>query len=215
MIGSTLTDVNLPAAAAALAKIDPLMQKLFAAQGVPPLWRREPGFATLVHIILEQQVSLASGQAAFDRLFAAIPKMDPKSFLSLDDIQLKTIGFSRQKAAYCRGLAESILDNTIDLDKIALLADGDARNALMKIKGIGCWTADIYLLMSLCRTDIWPTGDLALVSATRRLIPMAEKLTSEELIKFAECWQPYRAVAARMLWQYYLGNPQLFKRIKV
>lgn len=214
VVGLTLTEENLPAASAALAKLDPVMHELFTAQGVPPLWRREPGFATLVHIILEQQVSLASGQAAFDRLCTAIPRMDPKSFLTLDDAHLKTIGFSRQKAGYCRALAQSMLDKKVDLENIATLPDDDARTTLIFIKGVGSWTAEIYLLMSLCRADIWPTGDLALINAAQKLYMNNEKLTSDRLAKIAECWQPYRAVAARMLWQYYLGNPQFFKRMK-
>lgn len=187
------------------------MERLFREQGVPPLWNREPGFASLVHIILEQQVSLASGKAALTRLIEAIDPFTPGEFLMLSDSALKGIGFSRQKSAYCRFLAQGILAGTISLEEIAVMDDEQAYQELVKIKGIGPWTAYIYLLMGLSRADIWPSGDLALMNALQVLTASPEKLTLKQAEAMAERWRPYRSVAARMIWQYYLSNPQAFK----
>ena len=148
-----------------LSAIDPDLERIALHLGTPPLWARQPGFPTLVWIILEQQVSLASARAAFNKLQGAIERITPQDFLKLNDVELKQIGFSRQKAAYCRGLALAIQNNELDLEGVAHLEDADARAVLLNVKGIGLWTADIYLLMALRRPDIWPAGDLALAAA--------------------------------------------------
>ncbi len=202
-------------AAKILAANDPLMGKLFHDQGVPPLWNRGPGFASLVHIILEQQVSLASGKAAFTRLCEAIDPFTPEEFLTLSDSALKGIGFSRQKSGYCRFLAQGILSGSISLEEIAVMDDVQAYQELVKIKGIGPWTAHIYLLMGLSRSDIWPQGDLALMNALQVLTASPERLALQQAELMAERWRPFRSVAARMLWQYYLSNPQAFKGSKI
>src|SRR5215831_11240206 len=126
------------------------------------MWERDPGFPTLVHIILEQQVSLASARAAFDKLLAAARPLTPARFLEFDDAALKLMGFSRQKANYCRNLAELIVGGEFDPDALRTLDDSVAHAELTKVKGIGRWSADIYLLMALRRPNIWPGGDLAL-----------------------------------------------------
>src|SRR5581483_9148798 len=171
-----------------------------------PLWEREPGFPTLVHIILEQQVSLASAKAAFDRLHAAISPINPERFLTLDDAELKAIGFSRQKTLYCRLLAQALLDGQLDLNNLHAMGDHEARAVMKQLKGIGDWTADIYLLMVLLRPDVWPKGDLALAVAMQKLKGMKARPTSDELEMMAEGWKPRRAVAARMLWHFYLSG---------
>src|SRR5258706_482657 len=145
-----------------LSAADPDLAVVVKRLGAPPMWQREPGFPTLVHIILEQQVSLASARAAFDRLAAAARPLTPKRFLEFDDATLKTFGFSRQKTTYCRHLAESILEGEFDLEGLHHMDDSTVRSEMIKIKGIGRWTADIYLLMALRRPNIWPGGDLAL-----------------------------------------------------
>ncbi|HEY3291179.1 MAG TPA: DNA-3-methyladenine glycosylase 2 family protein, partial [Anaerolineae bacterium] len=172
--------------------------------GVPPLWEREPGFATLVHIILEQQVSLASARAANNRLRVALGEVTPKNLLGLSDSHMKEIGFSRQKMSYARILAEAVLDRTLDLEALANLDDDQVRVELTRVKGIGRWTADIYLLMGLCRPDIWPIGDLALLSAVRDVKRLDHTPTHDELDLIIANWRPYRAVAARVLWHHYL-----------
>lgn len=175
--------------------------------GAPPMWAREQGFPTLVHIILEQQVSLASARAAFTKLEQSCHGVvTPQLFLQFDDAALKRMGFSHQKAGYCRGLARSILAGELNLDALSTLGDVDARDVLLKVKGIGPWTADIYLLMSLLRPDVWPAGDLALVVAYQKLKKLPTRPSTPELAAIAENWRPWRAVAARLLWHFYLNQ---------
>ena len=189
-----------------LMRKDEQLANVISQYGDPPFWNREPGFVTLVQIILEQQVSLASAKAAFDRLLEATDPLTPEAFLQLDDLRLKQIGFSRQKAGYVRGLAESISRGEINLTTLETLDDQSARSELIKLKGIGPWTADIYLLMALRRPDIWPAGDLALVKAFQDLYRVADFLNQETLAKTIESWKPWRALAARILWHYYLSK---------
>ena len=174
--------------------------------GPPPLWEREPGFQTLVNIILEQQVSLASAQAAFNKLAAAVELLTPRNFLKLSDEELKKIGFSRQKTTYARALSNALLDNSLDLHGLNKLDDEEARERLMKVKGIGPWTADIYLLMALGRPDIWPKGDLALEAAIQQVKGLPHKPNAKESILISCAWRPWRAVAARILWHFYLSE---------
>jgi DNA-3-methyladenine glycosylase II len=191
-----------------LAGRDPDLARLVARNGVPPVWRREPGFATLVLIILEQQVSLASARAAFDRLQQALGEVEPEGFLALDDAELLAVGFSRQKAAYSRGLASGLLDGSIDLDALAALDDDEARSRLTGIRGVGPWTADVYLMFALGRIDTWPPGDRALLVSLGRAKGLDDVPTSATGIEMAEAWRPWRSVAARLLWHDYLGGPE-------
>lgn len=174
--------------------------------GPPPLWAREPGFPTLVLLVLEQQVSLASARAAFDRLVAVTGPPTPESVLRLDDAELRTIGFSRQKAGYARDLASALLGGTLDLDELAALPDDAVRTSLTKLRGIGPWTADVYLTMALRRPDAFPTGDLALLVAAQRVKRLSARPTPLELEAVAEAWRPHRATAARILWHSYLSD---------
>jgi DNA-3-methyladenine glycosylase II len=170
------------------------------------MWVREQGFPALIHIILEQQVSLASAKAAYDRLLAAASPLTPARFLELDDATLKTVGFSLQKTTYGRHLAQAIVDRRLDLAQLETLSDAEVRSELIKIKGIGPWTADIYLLMALRRPDVWPSGDLALAAAAQAVKGLASRPTPEELDALGTSWKPWRAVAARVLWHYYLSQ---------
>ena len=164
-----------------LSERDPDLNRILEDLGSPPMWAREPGFPTLVHIILQQQVSLASAQAAYDRLLAAASPLTPARFLELDDDRLKSIGFSRQKTAYGRSLAHALGDGRLDLGALETMDDMAARSALTQLKGIGPWTADTYLLMALRRPDIWPSGDLALAIAVQRIKGLAARPTPNEL----------------------------------
>ena len=174
--------------------------------GAPPMWARESGFSTLLHIILEQQVSLASARAAHNKLIEIASPLTPLTFLALDDSVLKAVGFSRQKTTYGRALARSIVEGLLDLDALSSMDDATVRSELIKIKGIGRWSADIYLLMVLRRPDIWPTGDLALAVAAQKLKRLPARPTPEELDEMSTAWRPWRAVAARILWHYYLSK---------
>ncbi len=204
-----LTQRSLISATRKLAARDPDLAAVVDTYGPPPLWAREPGFHTLIHIVLEQQVSLASARAAYDRLVAVTGQLAPERFLALNDAELKAVGFSRQKAAYGRGLAQAILDGQLDLPGLATLDDAAAKSRLMAVKGIGSWTADIYLLMVLRRPDTWPSGDLALAAAVQRVKRMRSQPTPGRLERVGNAWQPWRAVAARILWHYYLSSRRL------
>ncbi len=196
---------------AALAERDPDLARIVARCGPPPLWPRATGFATLIHIILEQQVSLAAARAAFERLGAVGP-VTPEHFLRLDDGALKRIGFSRQKTGYGRVLARAVVSGDLDLEELERLDDETARASLLRLKGIGPWTADIYLLMALRRPDVWPVGDLALAAAVRRVKRLRQHPSPERLRAIGERWRPWRAVAARLLWHFYLSTPRRARR---
>ncbi len=189
-----------------LADRDAHLAEVVQKYGPPPLWAREPGFPTLVYIILEQQVSLASARAAFDRLKAAVRPLTPRRFLKLTDSELLRIGFSRQKTLYTRLLAESLARRYFDLRDLHGLQDDAARKMLVAFKGIGSWTADIYLLSALRRPDIWPTGDLALATAVQEVMRLRKRPSPERLEKMSAPWRPWRAVAARLFWHHYLSK---------
>ncbi len=192
-----------------LVEADPDLARVVSSLGRPPLWAREPGFPSLVHIILEQQVSLASARAAFDKLNGAASPLTPDRFLEFSDCELKAFGFSRQKTRYCRALAHAVLSGDLKLKALSAHNDQAVRAQLMKIQGIGPWTADIFLLMALLRPDIWPTGDLALAVAVQQVKALPARPNPEELEAIAFPWRPWRAVAARILWHYYLNQDKL------
>ena len=205
---ASLTPHTLQQAVQELIDRDPSFNTIIDCYDFPPFWQREPGFSTLIHIILEQQVSLASAHAAYKRLQARCSPLTPKTFLKLTDIELKQVGFSRQKTSYGRALAHAILDETLDLDSLDTLSDQVVREQLMRVKGVGLWTANIYLLMVLKRPDIWPKGDLALQTAIQQLKGFTKRPTSDEAQAMSEAWRPWRAVAARLLWHFYLSKRQ-------
>ncbi len=200
-----LDEAGLRAAVDALAGRDPDLAAVVERHGHPPLWGRPPGYTTLIRIILEQQISLASAKATYDKLAAAIGEPTPEAFLTLGDEELKGIGFSRQKARYVRLLSEEITGG-LDLTELEGLGDEEARGRLMELKGVGRWSADIYLLMALRRPDVWPRGDLALVNAMTRIKGLPRRPTDEEWEELAEPWRPYRSAAARIAWFDYLGG---------
>lgn len=184
----------------------PVFNRVIEKYGPPPLWKRNEGFATLIRIILEQQVSLASAKAAYNKLHAASTDLNPEVFLEFSDHQLKEFGFSRQKTKYGRALANALHSGELDLATFPLLADSDIRSRLTRIKGIGNWTANIYLLMAMGRPDIWPVGDIALAAAYGMLTGMDARPDNKEMATLAREWKPYRSVAAHLLWHYYLSE---------
>jgi DNA-3-methyladenine glycosylase II len=201
-----LTKSTLEEAVAVLAARDPDLRRVVERVGPPPLWDREPGFATLLKTILEQQVSLASAAAAYDRLLETVGALTPEAFLAQDDATLRQVGFSRQKTRYGRILAEALLNGSLDLEAVGRLRDDEARAALTALTGIGLWTADTYLLMALHRPDVWPAGDIALQAAVADLKGLPARPSPDEMIELAEPWRPWRAVAARILWFHYLDG---------
>ena len=203
-----LSEETLATGVVALSARDRDLAAVVARFGPPPLWARDPGFGTLIQIILEQQVSLASARAAYLRLLAVIGEPLPERVLVLTDDQLKRVGFSRQKAAYVRALAQAIVSGAFEIGALDSLDDERARSALLTLKGIGGWSADIYLLMALRRADVWPGGDLALAIAVREVKRLRKVPGPERLATISRAWRPWRAVAARVLWHHYLSTPR-------
>jgi DNA-3-methyladenine glycosylase II len=187
-----------------LSKKDPHLLTIIEQHGYPPLWKRKPDFATLVHIILEQQVSLASARAALTKLKQKLGRITAKKVIELTDAELRACYFSRQKTIYVKALANAILSGELDLKTLNGEPDEIIREKLKKIKGIGDWTVDIYLLMALSRLDIFPTGDLALVNSMRKIKKLKPGVSREEILKIAEDWSPHRSLATMLFWHVYL-----------
>ena len=201
---TALTPASLASAVEELALGDADLAAIVGRYGPPPLWDREPGFGTLLHIILEQQVSLASARSAFDRLRAVADPVTPTRFLELTDAELLTIGFSRQKARYGRALASAIETGALDLDGLGALDDDAVRQTLEALPGIGPWTSTIYLLMVLGRPDVWPVGDIALAESVGQVKRLGHRPDPLEMGTLGESWRPWRSVAARLFWHDYL-----------
>lgn len=187
-----------------LAEKDPDLKKILDAYGYPPIWVRKQEFASLVHIILEQQVSLASAKAAYDKLYEYIGKITPSKLLALSDQELRQCYFSRQKTVYVRELAKAIISKKIKLSALSHLPDEKIREQLTAIKGVGNWTVDIYLLFSLQRLDVFPIGDLAMVNSMKEIKGLIKTTSKEELVQIAESWRPYRSIAVHLLWHHYI-----------
>ncbi|WBX96993.1 DNA-3-methyladenine glycosylase family protein [Chryseobacterium gambrini] len=189
-----------------LANCDQDLKSIIENHGYPPMWNRENTFETLVHIILEQQVSLASALAALHKLKEKITEITPENILSLTDAEMRECYVSRQKNTYIKGLANSILEGKINLEKFQEMSDEKIRETLISLKGIGNWTIDIYLMLALQRTDVFPIGDLAAVNALKKIKRLPPKISREEIITIGEEWKPLRSVATMVLWHYYLSD---------
>lgn len=177
---------------------------IVARHGIPEYWHREPGFAGMLNIIISQQVSNQAARSINERVRTFLGEITPDTVLQHDVEALRTAGLTRQKAGYCLGIAEQIRSGTLDLDALESLPDEDARAVLMNIRGVGRWTADIYLMFALQRNDIWPLGDLALARAMQDIeqLPVTPDATAQDRI--AQSWQPWRGCAARLLWRHYV-----------
>lgn len=185
---------------------DPDLGRVVSEYGAPPLWDREPGFPSLLKIILEQQVSLASAQSTYDKLVTKLGTLSPVTFLTLDDAGLRDAGFSRQKTRYGRILANSLLDGSLDIYGLEALSNNEVEERLTSLTGIGKWTSGIYMLMILCRPDVWPRGDLALNKAMMEVKGLEQVPDNDTAEEIAENWRPWRSVAARILWHHYLSK---------
>jgi len=192
-----------------LAKRDAIFKNILQQHSYPPMWTRPASFATLIHIVLEQQVSLASAKAAFNKLKEKLGTITPANLLQLTDEELKACYFSRQKTVYARHLAEAFISKKIQLQKLTASHDEDVRSTLKQIKGIGDWTADVYLMFALQRTDIFPIGDLAMVNALKEVKQLPAGTSKTDMLLLAEPWRPYRSIAAMMLWHHYLKTRKI------
>jgi DNA-3-methyladenine glycosylase II len=205
--GRRLTTATLRAGARDLALRDRDLARIVERHGHPPLWARPPGFATLVWIILEQQVSIASARTLFRRLRIALGgHVTPAAVTRLGITGLREFGLTRQKARYCNELAQRLMDGSLDLRVVSRATEAQARAMLLAVPGIGHWTVDIYFLMALRRPDIWPRGDLALAISMRDVKRLEAVPSREQQVELAERWAPWRSVAARILWMHYLAR---------
>jgi DNA-3-methyladenine glycosylase II len=205
--GRRLTLATLQAGTRMLAERDRDLARIVARHGIPPMWGRPPGFATLVWIILEQQVSIASARTLFRRLRIALGgQVTPSTVKAAGILGLRESGLTRQKARYCNELAQRLLDGTLDLRIVSRSPDSRARAMLLEVPGIGHWSVDIYFLMALRRPDVWPHGDLALAIALRDVKRLGDVPSREQQIEMAQSWSPWRSIAARILWMHYLAR---------
>ena len=188
----------------ALCRVEPRFARVLERHGPPPLWPREPGFATLVLLMLEQQVSLAQARTMFERVARAAGSVTPADVAKLGVGGLRSIGVTRQKSAYLASLAAQLISGELDLGALAALPDEAAAAALDDLHGVGPWTAHCYLLFALRRPDVFPAADLALMEAVRHLWKLRERPAPQALARRAAAWSPHRAVAARLLWHHYL-----------
>jgi DNA-3-methyladenine glycosylase II len=203
-----LSEGELARGVSTLCQQDRDLARVVSRFGPPPLWEREPGFVTLVQIILEQQVSLASARAAYTRLVGVARAATPERLSQLDDSAFAAAGLTRQKSAYLRALARAVVGGEFAVDRLDALDDEGAYAELVKLKGIGPWSADIYLLMALGRRDVWPRHDLALASAMREVKRLRSQPTLDRQLEISDRWRPWRAIAARILWHHYLSTPR-------
>jgi DNA-3-methyladenine glycosylase II len=201
-----LEEESFRAHALALAASDPAIAAVVETYGLPPFWRRPATFATLILLVVEQQVSLASAKAVFDRLMAALGAITPETLAAADPDLLGQVGLTRQKQRYVQLLANAVLDGTFDLAGLATLPDSEARPKLLALTGVGPWTADCYLLAALGRPDMWPVGDRALQVGVGEVLGHPAAPTAVELEGLGERWRPVRAVAARLVWHAYLAR---------
>jgi DNA-3-methyladenine glycosylase II len=186
-----------------LLKADEIFVTIFNLYGSPPNWNRPQGFPTLAKIILEQQVSLQSANAHFNKLNVYLPAFTPEEILKLSDLEMRQCQISKQKSRYLKELSKAILDGEIDLNRLPELPVPDVRTQLKNIKGIGDWTTDIYLMFCLQAKDIFPIGDIAVVKTVKELTGVISK---DGIIEHSNRWNPYRSLATFFLWHYYLSK---------
>jgi DNA-3-methyladenine glycosylase II len=196
----------------ALAQNDPDLQNIITTYGYPPFWSRPNTFETLVHIILEQQVSLASALSALNKLRERLQELTPARLLLLTDEEMRACYVSRQKAGYIKYLAVALLSGQLKLAELEDMPDDGIRAKLVALKGIGHWTADVYLMFVLQHSDVFPIGDLAAVNALKRVKNLPADITKEEMLAVTLKWQPYRTIAAMLLWHFYLSSAAAAKK---
>jgi DNA-3-methyladenine glycosylase II len=187
-----------------LSRKDKDLKLIIKTHGHPPMWTRPATFQTLILFILEQQVSLASAYAAFKKLKQKTGFVTPSKILALTDAELRACYFSRQKIVYARELSRAIQNKQLRLGKLRARHEDDIRTELKKIKGIGDWTVDVYLMHALQRTDLFPLGDIALVNSLKEVKQLPRHISKEEMLAIAESWRPYRTIASMILWHAYI-----------
>ena len=188
---------------------EPKLEQVIREYDYPPFWHREPNFATLILTILEQQVSLAAAKAAYNKLLDKIKEVTPANLLQLSDQELRECYFSRQKIIYARLLATEIENGNLNLVILNQLTEPEIRKQLIRLKGIGHWTIDMYVLMSLHFSDIFPPGDLATIKAVYELNLLPPESSKIEIIEYMKRFSPYQSAATYVLWHYYIEKRKL------
>jgi DNA-3-methyladenine glycosylase II len=201
-----LDEATFNESVAMLVAEDPALGAVVERHGPPPFWHRPARFSTLVWLIMEQQVSLESGAAMYRRLHELLGDMTAPALASCTETALRGIGVTRQKTDYLLGLARSIAGGELDLETVAAMGPDEARQALLAVKGIGPWTADVYLLSALRLPDVFPLGDRALQVGTAEALGLSSVPQGEELELLSMPWRPIRAAAARLIWHAYLES---------
>ena len=204
MKSDILTRQTLKQALQRLSTQDRVMKDLLQTYGLPPMWQRRQDFQTLLHIVLEQKVSLASAAAVLARVQALCPSMTPAEFLHTPEKSLRDAGISERKLSYCQSIAEALVDDHLNLVRLRKLDDDAVIDALVEIRGIGPWSAGVYLLMAMRRADAWASGDRALAVSAMECYALDDVPSYDALDDMAARWSPCRGAAARMLWQAYL-----------
>lgn len=187
-----------------LARRDTELAAIIREHGHPPMWTRPATFQTLILIILEQQVSLASAYAAFKKLKEKIGYVTPARILKLSDAEMRACYFTRQKTGYARELALAVQSRELKLSQLSSLPDEEVRSQMIRLKGIGHWTIDVFLMHALQRTDLFPLGDIALVNSLKETKNLPAHTSKNEMLQIAEAWRPYRTIAAMILWHSYI-----------
>lgn len=200
----TYNKTNFNSICKKLSEIDGDLAAIINQYGFPPMWSRPATFQTLVLTILEQQVSLASAYAAFKKLKEKVGYVTPQKILALTDEEMRACYFTRQKMGYARGLAIAIQKKQLVLSRLTNKTDDEIRTELKKLKGIGDWTVDVYLMHALQRSDLFPLGDIALVNSMRENKNLGKDFPKEKMLHIAEPWKPYRTVATMILWHAYI-----------
>ena len=186
-----------------VAALEPRFGAVLRRHGEPPSRKRRGGFETVLKIIVQQQVSLASADAIWRRVRKGLGTVNPGAVLAMNEDTLRGFGLSRPKAVYARNLAEQVASGGLDFRKLRHMADEEAIEKLIEIKGIGRWTAEVYLLSVMQRPDIWPAADVALMAGAGDLLGLENRPTLKEMPGLAEPWRPYRTYAARLIWLHY------------
>lgn len=192
-----------------LSKKDIHLKSIIQIHGHPPMWTRKQGFETLILTILEQQVSLAAAFAAYKKLKNRIGTVTPAKILAMSNEELRECYFTRQKQVYAKELATAFVSKQLQWKNFPEMNDDEVRMQLTSIKGIGNWTADVYLMHALQRTDLFPLGDIALVNSLKETKQLHPHISKEEMMQIAEPWRPYRTIAAMILWHAYIKKRNL------
>jgi DNA-3-methyladenine glycosylase II len=186
-----------------LLRLDPRLSAVAADAGPLPLRLREPGFAGLAHIIVSQMVSRASAEAIWRRMLPADGELTAESYVMLHDEAWREFGLSRAKATTLSGIANAVAAGHLDLTALSVLPPSEALQALTALKGVGPWTAEVYLMFCCGHADIFPSGDVALQNAVAAAFGLVQRPQAKALAAMAEAWSPWRSVAARLFWVYY------------